>query len=162
MLLCAGACQYRYFWEKSRQSNIGLFQIYAMLRASTMNFAVAKGPITTRSYLYECTPAPVPDRQRPRYCTAPPRRSHAWHCVAGGLLLGHAGQQSPMAGSVGIGTRRGLPSARLFRPWRIRRRIPRWHDLVMAGAKPCQYSGSFPPDRRFSSVRPWADGSPCE
>jgi pimeloyl-ACP methyl ester carboxylesterase len=57
MLLCAGACQYHYFWEKSHQSNIGLFQIYAMLRASTMNFAVAKGPITTRSYLMN---APLP------------------------------------------------------------------------------------------------------
>ena len=30
-----------------------------------------------------------------------------------------------------------LPAARLFRPWRIRRRIPRRHDLELARRKPC-------------------------
>ena len=74
-----------------------------------------------------CAPAP--------HRGARPRRRRARAVLARRLQFGHAGHQGAGAGCMGGRARPRLRPVRLFRPWRIRRRVRRRHHRALAGGE---------------------------
>ena len=66
-----------------------------------------------------------------------PRRRQARPVLARRLQIRHAGHEGAGAGRLGGRARPCLRAVRLFRPWRIGRRVCRRHDRALAGRGGC-------------------------